>query len=108
MCSYLAGDEHRLRLSPFVGDTDETVAAAITLTFGHLEFATTSDQLLRHTIPTYAGSLGRSHMYALGMTASPGPGRDRQLVRGAGLAAPGGTLVAAGRPGDPLKSAGVG
>ena len=72
LCSYLAGDEHRLRLSPFVGDTDETVAAAITLTFGHLEFAATSDQLLRHTIPTYAGSLGRSHMYALGMTASPG------------------------------------
>jgi len=66
------GDEHRLRLSPFVGDPDEAVAAAITLTFGHLEFATTSDQLLRHTIPTYAGSLGRSHMYALGMTASPG------------------------------------
>ena len=72
MCSYLAGDEHRLRLSPFVGDTDETVAAAITLTFGHIEFATTSDQMLRHTIPAYAGSLGRSHMYALGMTASPG------------------------------------
>jgi hypothetical protein len=72
MCSYLAGDEHRLRLSPFVGDSDESVAAAITLTFGHLEFASTSDQMLRHTIPTYAGSLGRSHMYALGMTASPG------------------------------------
>ena len=66
MCSYLAGDEHRLRLSPFVGDTDETVAAAITLTFGHLEFAATSDQVLRHTIPTHAGSLGRSYMYALG------------------------------------------
>ena len=71
LCSYLAGDEHRLRLSPFVGDPDETVAAAVTLTFGHLEFASTSDQMLRHTIPTYAGSLGRSHMYALGMTASP-------------------------------------
>jgi hypothetical protein len=72
LCSYLAGDEHRLRLSPFVGDADETVAAAITLTFGHLSFAATSDQVLRHTIPTFAGSLGRSHMYALGMTASPG------------------------------------
>ena len=34
----------------------------------------------------------------------PGPRRDRRLVRGAGVAAPGGTLVAAGRPGDPLKS----
>ncbi len=31
------------------------------------------------------------------------PRRDRQLVRGAGLAAPGRTVVAAGRPGDPLK-----
>ena len=72
LCSYLAGDEHRLRLSPFVGDPDETVAAAITLTFGHLDFAATSDQLLRHTIPAYAGSLGRAHMYALGMTSSPG------------------------------------
>jgi hypothetical protein len=72
LCSYLAGDEHRLRLSPFVGDHDETVAAAVTLTFGHLEFASTSDQMLRHTIPTHAGSRGRSHMYALGMTASPG------------------------------------
>ena len=72
LCSYLAGGEHRLRLAPFVGVPDETVAAAITLTFGHIDFAATSDQLLRHTIPTYAGSLGRSHMYALGMTASPG------------------------------------
>ena len=72
LCSYLAGDEHRLRLSPFVGDPDETVAAAVTLTFGHLEFASTSDQMLRHTIPTQPGSVGRSHMYALGMTASPG------------------------------------
>jgi hypothetical protein len=72
LCSYLAADDHRLRLSQFVRDPDETVAAAITLTFGHLEFSTTSDQVLRHTIPSYAGSLGRSHMYALGMTASPG------------------------------------
>ena len=72
LTSYLAGDEHRLRLSPFVRDPDETVAAAVALTFGHLEFASTSDQMLRHTIPTQAGSLGRSHMYALGMTASPG------------------------------------
>lgn len=72
LTSYLAGDEHRLRLSSFVGDPDETVAAAVTSTFGHLEFASTSDQVLRHTIPTHAGSLGRSYMYALGMTASPG------------------------------------
>ena len=59
--------------------------------------------MLRHTIPTYAGSLGRSHMYALGMTASPGLTAIAALVRGAGLAAPGRTLVAAGGPGDPLK-----
>jgi hypothetical protein len=72
LCSYLAREEHRLRLSPFVGDPDETVAAAITISLGHIDFAATTDQVLRHMIPPNPGALGRGHMYALGMTASPG------------------------------------
>ncbi|RYP85207.1 hypothetical protein EKO23_13190 [Nocardioides guangzhouensis] len=72
LCTYLATEHHRLRLSPFVGDPDETVAAAVTIALGHIEFATTTDQVLRHMIPTQPGSLGRGHMYALGMTGSPG------------------------------------
>ena len=53
-------------------DPDETVAAAVTIALGHIEYATTTDQVLRHMIPTHPGSLGRGHMYALGMTGSPG------------------------------------
>ena len=74
LCTYLATEDHRLRLSPFVGDPDETVAASVTIALGHIEFATTTDQMLRHLIPSHAGSLGRGHMYALGMTGSSGLG----------------------------------
>jgi hypothetical protein len=72
LCTYLATEDHRLRLSPFVGDADETVAAAVTVALGHIAFAPTTDQVLRHLIPGHPGSLGRGHMYALGMTGSPG------------------------------------
>ncbi|MDP3966988.1 MAG: hypothetical protein Q8Q02_01805 [Nocardioides sp.] len=74
LVQYAAGEENRMRLHHYLDDPNEAVTFPAVHALGHLPFSKVSDLELRRGMPAEDCLLGRSRMYALGMTGSPALG----------------------------------